>query len=236
MERFAREHFEVIEVTHRWGAQNYKAPDYLPFIGQKLKGSRQYIATGFSSHGLTYGALSGLILCDLITGKENPYSDIFKPTRFNPVKSAPKFIKENTDVMFQYVNDYLVKKHPNSFESILPGEGLVIEQEGHKLAACKDEQGGVRVCSAVCTHLGGIVHWNGAEKSWDCPIHGTRFGTGGEVLEGPALLPLKTMDEVINGKAAYSFSDQTDVMSDEEKVDEAGLESFPASDPPAHRT
>lgn len=236
MERFAREHFEVIEVTHRWGAQNYKAPDYLPFIGQKMKGSRQYIATGFSSHGLTYGALSGLILSDLITGKANQYADIFRPTRFNPVKSAPKFIKENTDVMFQYVNDYFVKKHPNNFESIYPGEGQVIEQEGHKLAACKDEQGGVRVCSAVCTHLGGIVHWNGAEKSWDCPIHGTRFGTGGEVLEGPALLPLKSMDEVMFGKSAESYSDQTAVMSDEDKIDEAGLESFPASDPPAHRT
>ena len=48
--------------------------------------------------------------------------------------------------------------------------------------------------SAVCTHLGGVVRWNDAEKSWGCPLHGSRFAADGTLLEGPAVTDLAGRD------------------------------------------
>ena len=62
--------------------------------------------------------------------------------------------------------------------------------DGQKVAAYRDEKGKLTVKSAVCTHMGCLVRWNGAEKTWDCPCHGSRFQATGEVLAGPAETPL----------------------------------------------
>lgn len=243
LEEFARSHFNVIEVTHRWGAQNYKAADYLPYIGPKSEGSRIFVGTGFSSHGLTYGTVAAQVMSDQIAGVDNPYSEIYRPNRFNPVKSAPKFIKENVDVFVTFMKDYLLKKNKESFADVKIGEGKVIEENGHKLAVFRNENDGLQICSAVCTHMGCIVRFNNAEQSWDCPCHGSRFDTSGEVIEGPALKALASLSE-LTGKNGKAFSideddkrtDQMHVMSQDELIDEASIESFPASDPPGHRS
>lgn len=186
LEGFASSHFEVTEFTHRWGGQHYKPADELPYIGRKGAKSNTFVATGFSTHGLVYGTIAAQIITDQIMDRENKYADIYSAVRFTPMKSVKKFIKDNASVFTDLVKDYLVaNKAP--FADVAPGEGKVLAHEGHRLAVYRDETEGLKVCSAVCTHMGCLVRWNNDERSWDCPCHGSRFGTDGEVLEGPAL-------------------------------------------------
>lgn len=196
LENFAASHFEVEELTHRWGGQHYRPADHIPYIGRRSKGTKTYIATGFSTHGLVFGTVAASLISDLINGRENPFEDLYSPTRFNPMKSAPKFIKENVNVFKQMVKDYIGRQDEIPFADIARGEGKVVEFDGHKMAACRNEEGQLQVCSAICTHLGCVVHWNNAEMSWDCPCHGSRFRTDGEVIEGPALKALARSEEV----------------------------------------
>ncbi|MEX2573889.1 MAG: (2Fe-2S)-binding protein, partial [Balneolaceae bacterium] len=82
--------------------------------------------------------------------------------------------------------------------NIAPGEGQVVEKNGEKIAVYKNDEGHLSSCSAVCTHMACIVHWNNAEKTWDCPCHASRFSPDGTVLEGPAYNPLRPVG--IRGK------------------------------------
>lgn len=227
IEEFARKYFDVGDVTHRWGGQHYRPADFVPYIGRKTPNSKVYIATGFSTHGLVYGVVAARMFADLITGRGSRYEHVYRPWRFTPVASAGHLIKENADVMYQFVKDYLLKGREKSFSSVKAGEGKVIIEEGHRLAVYRDETEGLHVCSAVCPHMGCVVHWNGGEKSWDCPCHGSRFKTNGDVIEGPAMKALASFEE-LTGKTI------TPVQTDDELVDEESWESFPASDPPGH--
>jgi glycine/D-amino acid oxidase-like deaminating enzyme/nitrite reductase/ring-hydroxylating ferredoxin subunit len=186
IEDYLRANFEVESIEYSWAAQNYKPADNLPFIGQSPLENKKYIATGFAADGLVYGTLSGMIISDIILGKENPWAKIYSPTRFTPKASAPKFIKENFDVGYQLVKDYLFYGDADELKEIKSGEGKTIKLNGERLAAYRDEKNSLHIVSGICTHMGCIVHWNNGEKSWDCPCHGSRFSVDGEVLEGPA--------------------------------------------------
>ncbi|HEX6983717.1 MAG TPA: FAD-dependent oxidoreductase [Balneolaceae bacterium] len=191
LESFAREYFDVQDVAFRWGGQHYRPADLLPYIGTTFRSSGEFFATGYSTDGLIYGTLAGVILSDLITAKENQWADLYRSTRKQPLKSASKFAKENIDVAKQYIKDLTGKAEDLDLSHLKPGEGKIAEQDGHKLAVYRHEDGKLDVRSAVCTHLKCIVQWNNAEKSWDCPCHGSRFETDGSVLEGPAFDPLR---------------------------------------------
>lgn len=199
LEEFAARQFEVLEFTHRWGGQHYRPADEIPYIGKKGTKSKTYVATGFSTHGLVYGTIAAMIISDDISGAKNQYSDLYSAIRFTPIKSAKNFIKENATVFYDLVKDYLKKDH-SPFAEVSLGEGKVIDHNGHKLAVYRDETEGLKVCSAICTHMACIVRWNGDEKSWDCPCHGSRFDTAGEVLEGPALVALAKADLIDDEK------------------------------------
>lgn len=190
---FLEQRFQVTEVTHKWGGQHYKPADYLPYIGRKSDDSNQLVATGFSTDGLIYGTLSAILLSDLIAGKENRYSEIFKASRHQPAKAAGEFLKENLDVAKEFIVDRF-KIEDGDISDILPGQAKVIQKDGKKAAVYKNIDGKVSVTSAVCSHLGCIVHWNNAEETWDCPCHGSRFNPLGEVIEGPALHALKNLN------------------------------------------
>lgn len=196
---FLKKRYKVVEVTHRWGGQHYKPADYLPYIGRKSENSRQLVATGFSTDGLIYGTLSGILISDLIDGKENVYSDMFKASRHQPIKAAGEFIKENVDVAKEFIKDRF-KNEDIDLQDIKPGEAKVIQVDGEKAAVYRNIDGEVSINSAICTHMGCVVHWNNAEKSWDCPCHGSRFDTAGEVIEGPALAALKSLDNKIKSE------------------------------------
>lgn len=186
IERYIRKHFEVEEIAYTWAAQNYSPADALPFIGRSPLEENVYIATGFAADGLVYGTLAASILKDCINGIKNPLIEIYSPTRFTPVASASDFVKDNADVAFNLLKDYLFYGKAEALQEIKPGEGKTIKLNNERLAAYRNPDGELSIVSGICPHMGCIVHWNNGEKSWDCPCHGSRFDTDGSVLEGPS--------------------------------------------------
>ena len=191
---YLRRHFDVAKLTHTWGGQQYRPADGLPYIGRHSDST--YFLTGFSSDGLVYGTLGAMIVSDMILEKENEWEDLYELGRFTPLKSFREFFRENADNFMQYLKDIPWKKDADSLSEVRQGEGKIMEHKGEKLAVYRSGDGAVHVCSAVCTHMKCIVNWNPAEKTWDCPCHGSRFSTEGKVIEGPAVtdLPLKKLD------------------------------------------
>jgi nitrite reductase/ring-hydroxylating ferredoxin subunit len=165
--------------------------DKLPYIGKLTPFNQHiYVAAGFSLWGMSKGTMSGMLLSDLILGKENAWAELYDATRATPFLT-PKSIQEGLDVARRWVGDRFKGLQSNSFAEVTTGEGKLLTIDGEKIAAYRDEQGAVHAVSAVCTHLACIVNWNNAEKSWDCACHGSRFNCDGEVLHGPAVKDLE---------------------------------------------
>ncbi|HET8839567.1 MAG TPA: FAD-dependent oxidoreductase [Flavobacteriaceae bacterium] len=187
---FLNEHFVIREITHRWGGQNYRPADKLPYIGRKSENSNIFLATGFSTDGLVYGSLAAKLISDEIAGIKNPFADFYKASRLTPIKSAKNFVKENANVAVQYLKNLPLVGNEPEFEEINIGNGKIVSKDQHKIAAYREETGNLKLFSAICPHLKCVVQWNAAEKTWDCPCHGSRFDLDGEIIEGPALHPL----------------------------------------------
>jgi glycine/D-amino acid oxidase-like deaminating enzyme/nitrite reductase/ring-hydroxylating ferredoxin subunit len=176
-------------VTHRWSGQVVETVDGLPFIGEAAE--NQFIATGFSGNGYTFGTAAAIMARDWVSGIIHPWSEVFDPGR----KSAPaikEYLKENADYPRHMVRDR-VKTPEGDPEQLKRGEGQVMEHDGERIAAYRDSEGELHLCSAICPHLGCIIAWNPAEKTWDCPCHGSRFEATGRVIAGPAESDLKQM-------------------------------------------
>lgn len=182
--------FDVESFVHHWSAQQYSSPDGLPYIGRMHGQDNLYMATGFAADGLVWGTLAGTIIADQILGRDNPWQAPFGARRIRPGKSALQYAKENATVTKHMIKDYLGTEKLDSFDGIGPGQARVATVDGEKLAIHRTEAGELRVLSAVCPHMKCIVHWNPSESTWDCPCHGSRFDTDGEVIEGPAYHPL----------------------------------------------
>jgi len=176
-------------VTHRWSGQVVETVDGLPFIGET--GKNQFIATGFSGNGYTFGTAAAIMAHDWASGAVHPWSEAFDPARKSPA-SMKEYLKENADFPVRMVRDRL-KTPTDDPEHLKKGEGQVMENDSERIAAYRDLEGELHVCSAVCPHLGCIVAWNPAEKTWDCPCHGSRFEATGGVIAGPAESDLKQM-------------------------------------------
>lgn len=195
---FASARFKVESVQYRWSAQVIEPVDGLPFIGRDPGSANVYVATGYSGTGMTFGTLAAMINTDLILGRENPYQDLFDPGRFKARASIVDFVKENIDFPVHLVKDRLKGAEATSLAEVAKGEGKIVELAGEKTAVYRDEQGLLHAVSPVCSHLGCLVGFNNAEKTWDCPCHGSRFDKDGRVLNGPAVTPLQSRrDEAI---------------------------------------
>jgi glycine/D-amino acid oxidase-like deaminating enzyme len=175
-------------VTHRWSGQVIETPDGVPYIGPTAE--HQYVATGFGGNGLTFGTLSGIVISDAVLGRDNPWTDLFAPGRTALTRGLWDYVKENADYPFYKVRDWLVGPDAKTLRAIKRGEGLVVKRQGAKVAAYRDDDGSLTLRSAACTHMGCTVAWNAAERTWDCPCHGSRFSTSGKVIGGPAETPL----------------------------------------------
>ena len=195
LEKYARERFRVKSVHCRWSGQIMESIDGLPYIGLNPMSDKLYVATGYSGNGMTFGTAAGLLIADQILGCTNPWTSLFDPGRIRPLASASSFVRENLDFPRYWIRDHLAPAEVVDIEQIAAGEGKVIKVDGEKVAVFRDPEGGYRACSAICPHLGCQVHWNTAEKSWDCPCHGSRFDTCGRVLNGPAIQPLEPVEE-----------------------------------------
>ena len=194
LEDWTRERFGVDSFDYRWSTQDNISIDHVPYIGRLTRGSENvFTATGFAGWGMTNGTVAAMLLTDLVQDVPNPWHDLYDANRLNPGASAQKFLKENLDAGVRFVSDRL-KSIANSVEKIPPGEAGVVAVGAKSVAVRKDETGDVHALSATCTHLGCIVQWNRAEKTWDCPCHGSRFDSSGEVIQGPAAKPLRPVD------------------------------------------
>jgi glycine/D-amino acid oxidase-like deaminating enzyme/nitrite reductase/ring-hydroxylating ferredoxin subunit len=195
LEKYVRQHYNVSSVKYRWSSQYYVPVDGFPYIGQMPEAAKGvYCATGYNGNGMMLGSIAGKLLADLIQGKENKYGQIFSPSRLKPVAGFTAFVQENTDVAYHLVADRFNIHETDSLKRLQPGTGKVVEVDGQKIAAYRDDKGEIFTLSLVCTHAGCIVNWNGEEKSWDCPCHGARYAINGEVLTGPATRPLAKID------------------------------------------
>jgi glycine/D-amino acid oxidase-like deaminating enzyme/nitrite reductase/ring-hydroxylating ferredoxin subunit len=190
LEAFAREHWDVAEITHRWSAQDLYAYDGLPMIGPYLPGSRDlYVATGYRKWGLATATAAASVLTDTITGQTSPWASLFSPHRLS-LRGAPHLAKLNAKVAMDFVGDRLRPGEVSDPEAVPRGEARVLRDGLEQTGVYRDEQDGLHAVSLRCTHLGCLLRFNGAESSWDCPCHGSRFDVDGAVLEGPAVKPL----------------------------------------------
>ncbi len=190
LEEFARSRFGIDSFEYRWSTQDAVSFDRLPYIGKLTPFNNHiYVATGFSLWGMTKGTLSGMLLADKILGINNLWAELYDATRATPFVSV-EGIKQNLDVGVHWVGDR-IKGIGNSFVDVPNGEGKLVTVNGKKVAAYRDERGEIHAVSAVCSHLGCVVAWNSAEKSWDCPCHGSRFNYNGTVLHGPTVKDLE---------------------------------------------
>jgi glycine/D-amino acid oxidase-like deaminating enzyme/nitrite reductase/ring-hydroxylating ferredoxin subunit len=181
-----------VAVTHRWSGQVIETPDGLPYIG--LNAEHQYSATGYAGNGLTLGTLAGLMISDAILGRSNPWAELFEPGRKALTRGLWDYVKENLDYPYYLIRDRFAGAEAQSLRAVKRGQGKIIERNGAKVAASRDMAGAVTLRSAVCTHMGCTVGWNAAERTWDCPCHGSRFKPTGEVISGPAEAPLPEVD------------------------------------------
>jgi len=194
LEQWTRTRFPMAgEIDFRWSGQVMEPIDCLAFIGRNPgDADNVFIATGDSGMGMTHGTIAGVLLTDLILGQPNPWTALYDPAR-KTLAATKDFAQENLNVAAQYT-DLLTPGDVDSVDEIRKGQGCVVRSGLSKVAAYRDEDGTLHTVSAVCTHLGCIVTWNSAEKTWDCPCHGSRFDKLGSVINGPANKDLPPVD------------------------------------------
>ncbi|KAL9576429.1 MAG: hypothetical protein Q9212_007101 [Teloschistes hypoglaucus] len=186
LESWVRARFtQASSVDYRWSGQILEPIDYTAFIGKNQGQSNVYICTGDFGNGLTHGVIAGKLIADEIMGFANPWSKIYKPNRIPPLSLIPDQLMHDAQVNMQYKR--FLQSDIADIEDLAPGEGGVLHPlTKMPIAVYKDENGEVSKFSALCPHLKGVVCWNGVEKSWDCPVHGSRFGKDGVGIMGPA--------------------------------------------------
>lgn len=186
LETWARGRLPLMgEIEYRWSGQVFNSQDSLGFIGKNPLDKKIYIATGDSGNGITHGTIAGMLIPDLILGKENPWKELYDPSR-KTLFAASTYLSENLNTFLQY-EDWVTPGEKETIAGLKPEEGVIIREGVKKLAIYKDKESKIHINSAFCPHLGGCVRWNAGEKSWDCPCHGSRFDGCGNVIIGPAM-------------------------------------------------
>ena len=178
------------EVACSWSGQVMEPVDSLAFIGRNpADAPNVFVVTGDSGNGMTHGTIAGVLLTDLIMGRDNPWATLYDPSRIT-LRAGLEFTRENLNVAAQYA-DLVTPGEISSVEELAPHTGAIMRQGARKVAVYRNQQGALQEFSALCPHLGCVVHWNDTEKSWDCPCHGSRFEATGAVLNGPAVTGLR---------------------------------------------
>jgi glycine/D-amino acid oxidase-like deaminating enzyme/nitrite reductase/ring-hydroxylating ferredoxin subunit len=195
LEAFARERFDAQTIEYRWSAQDNMPEDGLPFVGRLVPFSdRALVVTGLRKWGLAMGTTAAAMVAEMAMGRDHRLAGFFRPERLHPVAAIPELASHNAHSGLRFVADRITRR--KSLDGIAPGEGRVVGSGLGQAAVYCDDDGVIHTRSARCTHLGCIVAWNGAERSWDCPCHGSRFGPLGDVVQGPATSPLPGRDPV----------------------------------------
>ena len=195
LEEFAEEVFGIKEYLYRWSAQDLVTLDKVPYIGPMTDEKENIlVATGYKKWGMTTGTMAAHLLTDYVLERDNPYKELYSPSRFTADPSLRSVITTNADVAKHLLKGKLefVPKDPSDIKN---GEGSVVMHNGKRAGAYRDENGKLYLVDTSCTHLGCETEWNHAEKTWDCPCHGSRYAYSGDVVEGPAVKPLTNLSE-----------------------------------------
>ncbi len=188
---FANENFTVEDILYRWSTQDCMTLDNLPYVGHfTTETPNLYVATGYGKWGMTNSMASAILLTDLILKGRSPWQEVYAPSRQSTAVSIVTFISQNANVAKELIEGKIMPPAKNL--EIKPGDARIVEKDGQKTGAYRDEQGEIHCVDTTCTHMGCEVQWNSAERSWDCPCHGSRFNIAGEVIEGPAVTSLKS--------------------------------------------
>ncbi|HET8684392.1 MAG TPA: FAD-dependent oxidoreductase [Micromonosporaceae bacterium] len=186
------DHFGVPTLAYHWAAQDTMTADRVPYVGPFHLGARHvYVATGFNAWGMSSGVMAGRLLAALVDGGRPEWAGLYDPRRIHPVAEAGGFLRANLAVARRFIGDRLRRSGPRSVREVPPGSGAVVRHHGQRYAVHRDDRGQLHAVSATCTHLGCVVAFNDAERTWDCPCHGSRFSPDGAVLHGPATKPLE---------------------------------------------
>jgi len=190
LEAWTRRRFPVREVEARWSHELFEPADGLPYIGL-LPGSRaRFVAAGFSGTGMTFGTVAALTLHGLVTEGASSWASLYAPSRVKALASALPMAEENLRIGWRFVADRL-RRGKRDRSDLANDTGRVERVDGEQLAVYRDVRGDLHFLSPRCTHMGCIVAWNDAEKTWDCPCHGGRFHRTGKVLYGPPTADLE---------------------------------------------
>ncbi|WP_458415278.1 FAD-dependent oxidoreductase [Schinkia sp. CFF1] len=191
LEKFAKESFNLNQFDYRWSTQDLTTLDKMPYVGEITKSQPNIlIATGYRKWGMTNGTAAAMLLRDIALNQENPYKDIYTPTRFYADPSLKKFFTENADVAKHLLKGKL-ELADKSLDDLKNDEGAVVMINGTRKGAYRDSEGKLHIVDTTCTHVGCECNWNDGDRTWDCPCHGSRFSYTGEVIEGPAEKPLQ---------------------------------------------
>lgn len=199
LEDWARMHFPVAHVQNRWSAMDYISSDHLPWAGYLYRGTSSiYTATGFSKWGLTNGIAAGQLFHDLILQREadNKYFKMLDARRWD-LKAVPGMIQENLHTVQHFFGDKIKALVAPSIDTLKPGTGGLVKSKNHgTVGAFLDKDGKMHAVTPICTHLGCHLLFNQGDCVWDCPCHGSQFGVDGDVIHGPAVLPLKQIKDL----------------------------------------
>lgn len=214
LEKWARRRFQIESIDYRWSGQIIQPVDGLPYIGRNTLSDHVFVATGYSGAGMTLGTVAGMLVSDMIIGRQNPWVDLYSAGRIKPLASMKSFLSENIDYPSHLISDRFSPPQTDHAARIRENEGSIIRVGAKKVAAYRDPQGDLHLLSPVCPHLGCYVHWNEAEKSWDCPCHGSRFDPRGKLLNGPAVSDLMNEEFEENAPMIAERYDSTGKPSD----------------------
>lgn len=195
LEAHVKKYFPIDTVSNQWSSQYFEPADGLPYIGH-LPGNGQniYVATGFGGNGMVYSAVAAITLKDMLVEDESQYGDLYDPNRIEIVAGFNNIVKEAADVAGKFFKKVLPADKLSALNELAPGEARVVKFEGQRIAVYRDEKGRVFAIDSACTHIKCDVTWNNAEKSWDCPCHGSRFSYTGEMLTAPARKDLEIVE------------------------------------------
>jgi hypothetical protein len=195
LEDWTRAHYpSFTRSSHRWSGQVMETIDFMPFSGRNPGSTNIYVHTGDSGMGMTHGVAGSLTIMPLIIGEDSRFASLFDPSRKTiGTTSIAEFIKGQAEAVKNFA-EYLGPGDVKTEADLQPGQGALIRHGLKQVATYKAEDGTIIRRSPTCTHLGCIVHWNGFEKCWDCPCHGSQFAPDGQVLNGPAVQPLAEVE------------------------------------------
>lgn len=193
LDGWARAHFAVGPARWAWSAQDYRLPRHAPSVGS-VPGTdgRLLVATGYDKWGMTNAAAAAQVLGGLVTGEMPEWHTAYGHDRVSASDLAAALRTAGHSMALLGIDRAAVLGHSSTRR---PPEGRAqVVGPAHAPVGVSTVDGTTRRVSAVCPHRGGVLAWNDAELSWDCPLHGSRFTAGGELIEGPATCGLAAVD------------------------------------------